>query len=281
MKIHIPIVLTGILLNTALMLPISTLASTQTDNELLFGSVAMDIPAVMHRRLKPLTRYLSDKLGRPVSLKLSPNMGAAIKEVVDRNVDIAYLTPVAYLKAHVAGNAKIIAKTVTQGKASFQLMIVVKEDSPYKTITDLKGKTFAFGDKKALLQRATVVGSGINMEDFSRYEFIGHYDNIARAVLNDDFDAGILKDTMAFQWQDKGLRILAASPALPPYNITASGNVDNDTLAKLKDAFLSLDRNNPAHLKIIKAVDKKYDGFAATNDTEYDVVRKLIKPFNK
>jgi len=281
MKIHIPIVLTGILLNTALMLPISTLASTQTDNELLFGSVAMDIPAVMHRRLKPLTRYLSDKLGRPVSLKLSPNMGAAIKEVVDRNVDIAYLTPVAYLKAHVAGNAKIIAKTVTQGKASFQLMIVVKEDSPYKTVTDLKGKTFAFGDKKALLQRATVVGSGINMEDFSRYEFIGHYDNIARAVLNDDFDAGILKDTMAFQWQDKGLRILVASPALPPYNITASGNVDNDTLVKLKDAFLSLDRNNPAHLKIIKAVDKKYDGFAATNDAEYDVVRKLIKPFNK
>ena len=275
------IMLTGILFSTLLISPLSTLASSETNNELLFGSVAMDIPAVMHRRLKPLTLYLSDKLGRPVSLKLSPNMGAAIKEVADKNVDLAYLTPVAYLKAHAAGNAKIVAKTVTKGKASFQLMIVVKKDSPYKTVADLKGKTFAFGDKKALLQRATVVGSGINMEDFSRYEFIGHYDNIARAVFNGDFDAGILKDTMAFQWQDKGLRILAESPALPPYNITASGDIDNDTLAKLKEAFLSLNHNDPKHLKIIKAVDKKYDGFAATNDAEYDVVRKLIKPFNK
>jgi len=81
--------------------------------------------------------------------------------------------------------------------------------------------------------------------------------------------------------QDKGLRILAESPALPPYNIAAKGNIDDDTLAKLKDAFLSLDRNNPEHLKVIKAIDKKYDGFAATSDAEYDVVRELIKPFNK
>ncbi len=275
------IMLTGILSIIVLMSPLNTPANAGTNNELLFGSVAMDIPAVMHKRLKPLTRYLSNKLGRPVSLKLSPNMGAAIKEVVDKSVDLAYLTPVAYLKAHAEGNAKIIAKTVTKGKASFQLMIVVKKDSPYKTVADLKGKTFAFGDKRALLQRAAVVGSGINLEDFSDYKFIGHYDNIARAVLNGDFDAGILKDTMAFQWQDKGLRILAETPPLPPYNITASGNVSNDMLAKLKDAFLNLDGNNPEHLKIIKAVDKKYDGFAATDDAEYNVIRKLIKPFNK
>ena len=271
--------LASIALALALSFPVITVADS--NNELLFGSVAMDIPAVMHKRLRPLTRYLSDKLGRPVSLKLSPNMGAAIKEVASQQVDLAYLTPVAYLKAHAKGGAKIVAKTVTKGKASFQLMIVVKKDSPYKTVADLKGKTFAFGDKRALLQRAAVVGSGINMEDFSSYKFIGHYDNIARAVLNGDFEAGILKDTMAYQWEGKGLRILAESPALPPYNIAAKGDIDDDTLAKLKDAFLSLDKNNPEHLKVIKAVDKKYDGFAATSDAEYDVVRELIKPFNK
>lgn len=250
-------------------------------NELLFGSVAMDIPAVMHKRLKPLTQYLEKRLKRPVSLKLSPNMGAAINEVADKKVDLAYLTPVAYLKAHSKGGALLVAKTVTNGKASFQLMIVVKEDSPYKTVADLKGKRFAFGDKRALLQRAAVVGAGIKMEDFSEYKFIGHYDNIARAVMNGDFDAGILKDTMAFQWKGKGLRILAASPDLPPYNIAARGDIDEKTLAELKKAFLELDPKNPQHMKVIKAVDKKYDGFAATSDAEYDVVRKLIEPFNK
>ncbi|MDT8385543.1 MAG: phosphate/phosphite/phosphonate ABC transporter substrate-binding protein [Gammaproteobacteria bacterium] len=266
-----------------LLFPVAASADTTTGgkNELLFGSVAMDIPAIMHKRLRPLTHYLTDRLGIPVSLKLSPNMGAAIKDVATRQVDLTYLTPVAYLKAHAQGGARIVAKTVTAGKASFQLMIVVKEDSPYQSVADLKGKSFAFGDEKALLQRAVVVGAGIEMKDFSEYKFIGHYDNIARAVVNGDFEAGILKDTMAFAWQGKGLRILAESPDLPPYNITASGDIDEAMLAKLKAAFLELDKNNPEHLEVIKAIDKKYDGFAATSDADYDVVRTLIKPFNK
>ena len=251
------------------------------EKELQFGSVAMDIPAVMHKRLTPLTQYLSKTLNRSVMLKLSPNMGAAIKESAQGTVDIAYLTPVAYLKAHEQGGAKLIAKTVTKGKASFQLMIVVKEDSPIKSVQQLVGKSFAFGDKKALLQRATVVGSGIKLQQFSEYKFIGHYDNIARAVMSGDFEAGILKDTMAFNWEGKGLRILYSSPHLPPYNIAASKNVDKKTLASLRKAFLSLDGKNPEHLKIIKALDKKYNGFAPTSDAEYDVVRKLIKPFVK
>ncbi len=249
------------------------------EEEMVFGSVAMDIPAVMHKRLKPLTKYLSKKLDKDVVLKLSPNMGAAINEAAKGSVDISYLTPVAYLRAHDKGNAQLIAKTVTKGKASFKLMIVVKQNSPIKSVSDLEGKTFAFGDEKALLQRAAVVGAGINMNQFKEYRFIGHYDNIARAVMNNDFDAGILKDTMAYKWEGKGLRILHASPDLPPYNIVASKNVSKKDLNKLKKIFLSLDKNNPDELKVIKAVDKKYDGFAATSDAEYDIVRKLVKPF--
>jgi phosphonate transport system substrate-binding protein len=271
----------GMMIAAILLVSFSMASLASNKDELLFGSVAMDIPAVMHKRLKPLAQYLGKRLNRPVSMKLSPNMGAAIKEVADKKVDLAYLTPVAYLKAHERGGAKLVAKTVTNGKASFQLMIVVKEDSPIKTVEDLKGKRFAFGDKRALLQRAAVVGAGIKLEDFSDYKFIGHYDNIARAVMNGDFDAGILKDTMAFQWKGKGLRILASSPDLPPYNIAARGDIDDKTLAELQKAFLELDPKNPEHMEVIKAIDKKYDGFAPTNDAEYDIVRKLIKPFNK
>lgn len=270
--------LLGILLSSMLIVSYAVMAKPK---ELVLGSVAMDIPAVMHKRLTPLTKYLSKELNMPVSLKLSPNMGTAIKETSQGQVDLAYLTPVAYLKAHEQGKAEIVAKTVTAGKASFQLMIVVREDSPIKSVQDLVGKSFAFGDEKALLQRAVVVESGVKLEQFSEYKFLGHYDNIARAVMNEDFDAGILKDTMAYKWQGKGLRILHTSPALPPYNITASKNVDPALLGQIKQAFLKLDGKNPEHLEIIKALDKKYDGFAATNDQEYDVVRKLIKPFVK
>ena len=265
----------------ALLLCAGLLVETaHAEEEILFGSVAMDIPAVMHKRLTPLTRYLSDRLGRTVSLKLSPNMGVAIEDTASSKVDLAYLTPVAYIKAKAKGNAQVLVKTVTAGKASFQLMIVVREDSPIKSVADLVGKSFAFGDKRALLQQATVVGAGISLDQFADYQFLGHYDNIARAVLNNDFDAGVLKDTMAFKWEGKGLRILYRSPPLPPYNIAISSKVDKHLAAQLREAFLALDGQNPDHLTIIKALDKKYDGFAATSDAEYDVVRKLIAPFN-
>lgn len=250
-------------------------------NELLFGSVAMDIPAAMYRRLKPLTDYLSQQLHRPVTLKLSPDMGSAINEVASGNVQLAYLTPVAYLNARKKGGAKLIVKTVTEGKGSFKLMIVVKQDSPIKSVQDLAGKSFAFGDKKALLQRATVVGAGMPLDKLGSYKFIGHYDNIVRGVMNGDFNAGILKDTTAYKWQGKGLRILYASPDLPPYNITASRETSPKTVAALRKAFLALNVKNPAHVKVIKALDKKYTGFAKTSDKEYDVVRKLVAPFQK
>lgn len=244
-----------------------------------FGSVAMDTPAVMHKRLSPLTNYLESVLHRPVALKLSPNMASAIQEVSTGAVELTYLTPVAYIRAHDNGNSKLIAKMITKGKASFQLMIVVKQDSPIKTVEDLAGKTFAFGDPAALLQRAAVVGAGMPLTRLGKYEFIGHYDNIARGVARGIFDAGILKDSKAFKWQDKGLRILYSTPQLPPYNITASSKVDAALLKKIRQAFLKLDIKNPEHKIIIKAMGKKYDGFSPTEDAEYDVVRKLIRPF--
>jgi len=274
----------NILISTIISILSFTVVTTVNAKErtpLRFGSVAQDTPAIMYKRLSPLTNYLSKVLDRPVELQLSANMGDAINKVATNKVDVTYLTPVAYLRAHEKGNSQILAKMVTNKRSSFQLMIVVRADSPIKTVEQLAGKKFAFGDKKALLQRATVTGAGMPLEKLGSYKFIGHYDNIARGVARGLFDAGILKDTKAFKWKKKGLRILYSSPHMPPYNITASGKLDKATLTSLRNAFLQLDINNPEHKKVIKSMSKKYDGFVKTSDAEYDVVRNLIKPFNK
>lgn len=247
---------------------------------LVFGSVAMDIPAEMHKRLKPLTEYLSRELHVPVTLKLSPNMDHAIAEVARGNVDLAYLTPVAYIKSHEQGNTRLLVKTATDGVGAFRLMVSVREDSPVQSVAELKGKSFAFGDKAALLQRAVVVGAGLQLEDFSEYRFLGHYDNIARGVASGDFDAGILKDTKAYAWQKQGLRTLYQSEPLPPYNIAARQGLDKATYAALQRAFLKLDKTNPQHAAVIQALNRKYSGFMQTSDAEYDIVRKLTRPFS-
>jgi len=202
-------------------------ATNNAGNALNFGSVAMDIPATMHRRLKPLTDYLSRELKRPVNLRLAPDLPTAARDVASGNIDITYLTPVAYLRAHREGGARLVAKTITRGKSSFQLMLVTRQDSPIKNVRDLVGKSFAFGDRAAILQRAAVVNAGIKLEELGSYRFIGHYDNIIRGVLSGDFDAGILKDTSAYQAEKRGIKIIHASPHLPPYNIVVSNRIDD------------------------------------------------------
>ncbi len=263
----------------ALMMLWPALGAAGNKAELFFGSVAMDIPAVMYSRLHPLIKYLSAGVGRPVTLRLDPNMDKAIQDISTGAVDLAYLTPVAYIRAHAQGGARLLAKTVTDGRGSFQLMIVVKDNSPIKSVADLKGKTFAFGDRAALLQRATVVNAGIRLDEFKSYKFIGHYDNIVRAVLHGDFDAGIVKDTMAYMWEGKGIRILYASPAFPPYNVAVSKRVSPQMYDRLKALFLNLNSRDPKHLAVIHALDDNYTGFAPASDAAYDIVRELIKPF--
>lgn len=254
-------------------------ADDQSNTGLVLGSVAMDIPAAMQIRLKPLTDYLSQELRRPVTLKLSSSLSAAASELAQGNTDLAYLTPVALLRAREEGGVRVVVKTVTKGQGSFSLMIVTRVDAPIRSVADLAGKNFAFGDPSAVLQQAVVAGAGMPIESLGGIKFIGHYDNIARGVAAGDFDAGILKDTTAYQWQKKGLRVIYESPDLPPYCIAAKRGLDDKQLLAVREALLKLTYTNPDHRRVIKALDESYDGFLPATEAEYDVVQKLIQPF--
>jgi phosphonate transport system substrate-binding protein len=249
--------------------------------ELTLGTVAMEIPAVMFQRLRPLADYLSREIKQPVHLRPAADLSKAVEELAEGRVDIAYLTPIAYVDAYKSGNVRILAKTVTRGRESFRLMLVVRRNSPIRTVRDLAGKRFAFGDEAAILQRAVTINAGIRLEELGAYRFLGHYDNIARGVANGDFDAGILKDTSAHEWEKKGLRILYSSPELPPYNIAVSHKLDNRVASAIQAALLRLNTANPEHNKIIKALDPGYSGFAPATDADYDIVRTLVQPLQK
>jgi len=171
------------------------------DGELLLGAVPHDIPAVMHQRLKPLADYLSQELGRPVRLRLSPDYTEAVNEVANGTVDIAYLAPVAYVRANAAGGTRAIAGTVTRGRNTFRLVLVTRTDSPIREPKDLIGRRFAFGDTSAYLQPAVLLDAGIRTEQLGSHRFLGSFDNVARGVMSGDFDAGIVKDTTAYQWK--------------------------------------------------------------------------------
>jgi phosphonate transport system substrate-binding protein len=265
-----------------LLLPVNLYAAGHdSGRDLQLGSVAMDIPAEMVRRLTPLSQYLTKKIGITVNFRASPNLGSAVEDLGTNNTQIAYLTPAAYLEAHEKYAVIPLVNPLNKGKGSFTLMIAVQKDSPIKTVTDLRGKKFAFGDKKALLQPAVVINSGIKLEEFASYDYLNHYDNIAKAVINGDFDAGIIKDSIADKFASQGLRIIYTSAPLPSYVFAVNKNLPPRTITKLKNAMLALKADTDEHKAILSAIENGYDGFEVAKDKDFDGIRKLLASVKK
>ena len=259
----------------------SVLAQTAPPTEVTMGSVAMDIPVEMIKRLSALTNYLSLTTDLNVRFRPSPNLGSAVDDLGKGQTQIAYLTPVAYIDARKKYGVIPLVAPTADGRPHFSLVIGVKAGSGIKTPTDLKGKRFAFGDEKALLQRAAVESMGLKSGDFSSFAYLKHYDNIAKAVIAGDFDGGILKDSLADEFKSKGIVVIGSTPPLPSYIIAVHPGMPEAVRTKLRDALLALNKSTPERAATLEAFDKGYDGFAVVDDAAYDTVRKLIQPFQK
>lgn len=245
------------------------------------GTVATDIPAVMVRRLEPLTEYLAAQLQIPLELRPAPNMAAAIADFGKGVTQIAYLTPVAFLEARERYGATPIALPLSDGKPTFRLTVVVHKNNPAQQLADLAGRSFAFGDEKSLLQRATLEAGGLKLEQFSRYAYLKHFDNVAKAVLNRDFDAGIMKESLAQHYASQGLRILHTSPPLPSYVIAINDKFPTEKIPALRKALLDLDPSIKTHREILIALDPAYTGFVPASERHFEAVQKLITPYKK
>ena len=245
------------------------------------GSVAMDIPVEMIKRMSALTNYLALTTNLNIRFKPSPNLGSAVDDLGTGQTQIAYLTPVAYIDARKKYGVVPLVAPTTDGKPTFSLVIATKAGSGIKTPADLKGKRFAFGDEKALLQRAAVESMGLKANDFSNFAYLKHYDNISKALLAGDFDGGILLNSTAETFKSKGIVVLDSTPPLPSYIFAVHPGMPVAVRNQLRDALLALKKNTPEGTATLEAFDKAYDGFVVVEDTAYDPIRKLIAPFQK
>ena len=245
------------------------------------GSVAMDIPVEMIKRMSALTNHLALNTNLNVRFRPSPNLGSAVEDLGTGQTQIAYLTPVAYIEARKKYGVIPLVAPTAGGRPHFALVIGVKAGSGISSPEGLKGKRFAFGDEKALLQRAAVESMGLKSGDFSAFAYLKHYDNIAKAVLAGDFDGGILKDSIADEFKSKGIAVVGNTAPLPSYLFAVHPGMPVAVRNQLRDALLALNKSTPEQAATLEAFDKGYDGFVVIDDPAYDTVRKLIQPFQK
>lgn len=249
-----------------------------------FGVIPLESAEIMHQQFTPLTQYLSQEIGVPVELVIGANYQATMSAIGDNTVQFAYLTPTTFPKAKKqypdAGITPII-RFLNAGKGSYQSCIIVSVDSNIKNIEDLKGKKIAFGSADStsshLMPRSMLAEKGVPFDSIQA-EYLGNHTNVAQAISMEQFAAGGVTLSVGKKFSEKGdVRILAESPMIPEFPICVNKHLDAALKEKIEAALLKLNIDNPEHKKILTAINPKYTGCEPAKDSDYDVIRTVIK----
>jgi phosphate/phosphite/phosphonate ABC transporter binding protein len=247
---------------------------------LLMGVIPLDAPAEMYRRFTPLADYLGRKIGRRVELSTAVDFARAVGDLAEGNTDLAFLTPTTYIEAHRQCGAEVLVKALRKGVPATHAAIVVRTGGGITRIEELKAKRVAFGDRMSttscLIPRFMLVEAGIGLNDLAGYAFLGHHDDVAKAVMAGEYDAGGLRETVARAFEGRGLTVLKTSFDIPEFNVCVSKDLDRTVAAELKKALLALDANDSEQARLLGLIDPDYTGFTGATDGDYDGIRKVV-----
>ena len=143
---------------------------------------------------RPLAQYLSQKLGRPVELRTVDTWEGLAKSLANGETDIALLGPWGYVLANNEARAQVVSTILYDGKPEYYAIMITHPDSGIKTVADLKGKTFAFGDKGStsgyLIPLHFFMQKGIDPETFFSKVLYTKHQAIETQVTAGQLDAG-------------------------------------------------------------------------------------------
>jgi len=186
---------------------------------LRMGVVPLESPAVMFKKFTPLAEYLSKKLNRRVDLKVAVDFQGAIRDIGQGVAQFCFMTPSTYVEAHSKYNINVLVTALRAGKPFQHSVIIARSNSAINEIKDIKGHSFAFGDihstSSHIVPRAMLLAEGVDVKDLQYYNYLGHHDDVAKAVLNGDFDAGAVMESIANKYKDMGIKLVKVSEAIP------------------------------------------------------------------
>ena len=197
-------------------------------------------------------------------------------------IEVAYFGPFSYVLAKSrAPEIEAFAVGVERGAPTYQSILIANSASAVKTLSDIQGKPFAFGDQAStsshLAPRAYLLKTA-QLDGDKDYKpvFLGTHDAVARAVQAGQVPAGALSkpiyDTLVTKNVIDPTKIvqLALSEPIPNYPIVMQGNLTPTLKQAIRDAFL-----NVQDKEVLKSF--RVEGFVATDDKAYDVLRETAK----
>lgn len=258
-----------------------TVTPALADINLVFGTYAADKPTEIIRQFRPiltsLERALTKKLGQKVHIKtqVASSYDRGISNLVEGRADFARFGPASYIfSKQSAPGISLLAMENVKGRKSFKGIICVHKDSPITALSQLKGRTFAFGSSRSTIGRYLsqlhLLKAGVPASALKSFEYLGRHDKVGAAVARQAFAAGALKESTFRKLLRKQMplkAILSFDNVSKPW-IARAGLPKTIRLA-LKHSLLEI--HDPAALKPLKK-----DGFFPASDSDYNVIREAI-----
>lgn len=258
--------------------------AVQAEDKLSFGVIPLEAPDAMFRKFVPLAKYLEKELGVKIELVMGKDYQDIMDAIGSNTVQIAYLTPTTYPKSkrqNPDANIHPIVRFQSKGQGTYRSCIIVSFESEIQAISDLKGKSFAFGSKDStsshLMPRSMLAAKGIQFEDIQA-EYLNSHSNVAAAVSVEQFAGGGVKESVAEKYAaNEEVRILAKSNPIPEFPVCINRHVSAPMKGKILAAFEKLNNGSDDAKNIMTAINKKYTGVEAAKDEDYNVIRTMVQ----
>lgn len=244
------------------------------------GLIPNQAPDKMKAKYEPFKKYLADKLGMEIEFFVANNYAGVVEAMASGKLDMAYFGGLTYIQAKQRAKVHpIVTEIDSETKTTrYYSLIITPADSKIKTLADLKGKAFAFGDisstSGSLYPRIILDKAGLKVpDDFANVIYTGKHDATALAVQNGKVDAGglegrILNKLIADGKIDQNkIRILAKSEPIEGYPWVVQDSMDKELEKKIVNAFLNIEDNDL--LKLMKA-----EGFAQVTADDYKYIEE-------
>jgi phosphonate transport system substrate-binding protein len=231
---------------------------------------------------RPLADYLAKKLGREVKLFTVDTWEGLAKSLASGETDIALMGPWGYVLAHHTADAQVIATILYDGKPEYFAITVTNPKSGINSVQDLKGKTFAFGDKGStsgyLIPFYHFQKLGIDPDTYFSKVIYTKHQAIETQITRGELDAGADYNRNRNAMIEQGLikaedsKIIWQSDPLPNDAFAVSADLfkDRELVRQLQDALVAI---GPELKQTPNLLPAHYTGFVVEDDGYYKPIR--------
>ena len=170
-----------------------------------FSSVSAENQAATEARYKDVAMAFKERTGVDMRIYTASDYAGTVQALTAGQIHMAQVGASAYASAWIDSNGGVeplVANKELDGALGYHSILIVKADSPYKSMEDLKGRTLAWADPNStsgyLIPLVSLRGAGIEPDKFfGKTLFSGGHEQSVLGVINGQFES-------AFTWSSKG-----------------------------------------------------------------------------